>query len=219
MTEPSDLCFYALIGILSILLVFLLLKCKKQNMGEKYSKSSSIRDKYAVSYNLPPMLPISATCPNCKNGKCAKGKCHCASGWTGKDCDSKNCPNNCSGNGSCNHSNGICNCQEGQSPDCHLPNCPNGCGPNGSCVSDGVCQCSNGFIPDDKGNCTIPYQQPTVNPTTGKCSCSQPPIVNTGVCCRSFPVEGQPGKEACSASWWTTCDENKPSCPVSKSCT
>lgn len=54
-------------------------------------------------------------CPrNCSDrGTCLSGKtCVCQAGYTGPYCDLEICPNSCSGNGNCNHTSGLCLCND-----------------------------------------------------------------------------------------------------------
>ena len=78
-------------------------------------------------------------------------KCHCFSGWTGVDCDIKDCqwgPSRCL-HGTCNKLAGTCSCDYGWTgPTCSEPTCPNDCSGHGSCVGDGPlakCACAAGF--------------------------------------------------------------------------
>lgn len=60
--------------------------------------------------------PISATCS--ENGFLSDSTCSCFAGFSGTSCSQVTCPNECSGNGSCDGPN-VCKCEAGWSgPDC-----------------------------------------------------------------------------------------------------
>ena len=66
--------------------------------------------------------------------------------YIGEDCSIKECINNCSLNGECDHSLGKCNCFDGFSDkDCSKKICINNCNNNGKC-KDGLCFCNKGFV-------------------------------------------------------------------------
>lgn len=51
-------------------------------------------------------------CDKCIHGNCDKnGKCICDQGWSGKSCNKRKCPNDCSGHGKCNRLTGKCKCR------------------------------------------------------------------------------------------------------------
>jgi hypothetical protein len=55
---------------------------------------------------------------NLGRGKCVKGQCLCAEGYTGPDCSQVTCPNDCNGRGSCvqmTANQSVCVCQNGYS--------------------------------------------------------------------------------------------------------
>ena len=78
----------------------------------------------------------------------------CEAAFTGLDCSSKLCPNDCGGesNGLC-MADGVCECQEGFGPltpggvnDCRGRLCATACGPQGACDSGvGECACEPGW--------------------------------------------------------------------------
>ena len=78
----------------------------------------------------------------------------CEAAFTGLDCSSKLCPNDCGGesNGLC-MADGVCECQEGFGPltpggvnDCRGRLCATACGPHGACDSGvGECACEPGW--------------------------------------------------------------------------
>ncbi|KAJ4459200.1 hypothetical protein PAPYR_5007 [Paratrimastix pyriformis] len=58
------------------------------------------------------------------HGQCTGDGCHCELGWMGTDCsvgmEPLECPNGCSGHGTCNQWTGYCTCEPGfEQPDCH----------------------------------------------------------------------------------------------------
>ncbi len=78
------------------------------------------------------------------HGTIEDGVIKCYPGYTGEDCDTKICENNCNSNGQCVE--GICHCKSGFSGSaCELLSCLNECSGNGMCVK-GVCACNVGFL-------------------------------------------------------------------------
>ena len=112
----------------------------------------------------------SSNCnPRClNNGTCSNSTCVCTLGYSGTRCQTKSllcpngtctseCPNSCSGRGSCLVSAGriaICLCDAGFSgPSCDLHVCQNNCSGNGFCLN-GSCLCDPGF---DGMDCSLPH--------------------------------------------------------------
>jgi hypothetical protein len=71
---------------------------------------------------VPPSCETSALCMNncTSHGTCIDGSlgrvCSCDDGYTGRDCSTLNCPNACSGQGSCFLQSGaapVCVCEQG----------------------------------------------------------------------------------------------------------
>eukprot|EP00656_Telonema_subtile_P016492 TRINITY_DN18714_c0_g2_i1.p1 TRINITY_DN18714_c0_g2~~TRINITY_DN18714_c0_g2_i1.p1 ORF type:complete len:324 (-),score=30.76 TRINITY_DN18714_c0_g2_i1:93-1064(-) len=100
-----------------------------------------------------------AVCNN--QGTCtSQGLCNCLDGWFGQACESRVCPNDCLGHGTCDHSTGRCHCDcvtFGRVPcysgeDCSTQHCPavDGkiCAGQGACIQ-GVCQCNPGYGGED----------------------------------------------------------------------
>ncbi|XP_026867165.2 tenascin-N [Electrophorus electricus] len=98
--------------------------------------------------------------------------CRCDPGWTGLDCSTSACPEDCNDNGYC--VDGHCVCHAGYAGhDCSLLACPDNCSDRGHCV-DGHCVCHAGYAghdcsllacPDncsDRGHCV-----------DGRCVCFQ----------------------------------------------
>mmetsp|Transcript_137033 Transcript_137033/g.382079 ORF Transcript_137033/g.382079 Transcript_137033/m.382079 type:complete len:677 (-) Transcript_137033:372-2402(-) len=83
---------------------------------------------------------------NCTgNGQCniTAGGCQCFEGWRGKYCDSKQCPDDCSGRGVCIAGRCLCNAAFfGVS--CQNKRCPGDCSGHGYCFA-GRCQCTGDF--------------------------------------------------------------------------
>ncbi|XP_076828559.1 tenascin-N isoform X1 [Brachyhypopomus gauderio] len=72
--------------------------------------------------------------------------CKCDPGWTGPDCSTSTCPDDCNDNGYC--VDGRCVCHAGYTgDDCGLLRCPDDCNDKGHCV-DGKCVCFEGFSGD-----------------------------------------------------------------------
>ena len=130
---------------------------------------------------LPPHDPCNGIyCGN--DGVCINGKCICANGWTGVNCQIKPqnpCSNiNCGAHGSC--TNGKCICKDGWiGSNCQIKPqdpCFNvKCGTYGSCKT-GKCICKNGWT---GVNCQVSPKDPCSNIncgahgacTNGKCLC------------------------------------------------
>uniref|UniRef100_A0AAY5EYJ0 Fibronectin type-III domain-containing protein n=1 Tax=Electrophorus electricus TaxID=8005 RepID=A0AAY5EYJ0_ELEEL len=84
--------------------------------------------------------------------------CRCDPGWTGLDCSTSACPEDCNDNGYC--VDGHCVCHAGYAGhDCSLLACPDNCSDRGHCV-DGHCVCHAGYAGHDcsllrcLGDCT-----------------------------------------------------------------
>uniref|UniRef100_A0AAY4A3M5 Tenascin N n=1 Tax=Denticeps clupeoides TaxID=299321 RepID=A0AAY4A3M5_9TELE len=74
-------------------------------------------------------------------------QCQCDPGWTGPDCSTSICPDDCNDNGRC--VDGRCVCHDGYTGhDCGLLMCPDNCNDKGHCV-DGKCVCFEHFTGDD----------------------------------------------------------------------
>jgi len=69
------------------------------------------------------------------------------------------CPDNCSGQGDCDESDGSCSCLPGwRGEACQLPACPNNCYGNGGCNSTSQqCSCYDGYTGTD---CSISVESP-----------------------------------------------------------
>jgi hypothetical protein len=66
---------------------------------------------------------------------------HLIKGYTGRDCSTEICINDCSFHGICK--NQKCYCIDGfTGEDCSFPTCPNGCSGNGYC-RNGKCFCDD----------------------------------------------------------------------------
>ena len=95
-------------------------------------------------------------CPNAcsSHGVCFNGTCTCESNFTGLDCSSKTCPNDCGGesNGLC-MADGVCECRDGFGPltpggvnDCLGRLCTTACSRHGTCdLGTGECACEPGW--------------------------------------------------------------------------
>ena len=82
-----------------------------------------------------------------KNGKClTPSSVYSAS----MKINNKSCPNNCTGNGSCDTATGTCICNKGfkgddcSEPDKQVTKCKNDCSGHGICKND-VCDCNDGW--------------------------------------------------------------------------
>jgi len=79
-------------------------------------------------------------------GHCLQGKCHCAVGWSGPECETPTCDKACSGHGVCTLAG--CRCDDGWSgQDCSQRQCPQNCSSSlgqGRC-HNGRCVCAAGF--------------------------------------------------------------------------
>lgn len=103
------------------------------------------------------LKPVTSACHNhCNgNGRCNRwSSCDCFEGYSGNDCSRKLCPVGpayasvptdsfsahpdieCSGQGDCDHSTGLCSCYTGFSGlSCEKTGCMNDCSGHGSCIS------------------------------------------------------------------------------------
>ena len=117
---------------------------------------------------------------NCVHGTCPQtaDTCVCTQGYTGTDCSiaPPDCPNNCSGHGTC--TGGKCSCTQGYSgTDCSIApsDCPSNCSGHGTCTG-GKCSCTQGYSGND---CSVAPSDCPNNCsshgtcTGGKCSCTQ----------------------------------------------
>ena len=105
-----------------------------------------------------PYLPCSGM------GLCTASSCFCEAGYSGRDCSSKLCPNECGDRAFCSET-GTCRCLLGFTGfDCSIPECPvyNGatCGGHGDCrEEDQVCLCDEGW----KGSgCELPQSSMSI---------------------------------------------------------
>lgn len=90
---------------------------------------------------------------NCTNGVCVDGECECNPGYSGADCETFSCVNECSGHGNCDISLGRCRCHPWYTgEDCSTALCPANCSGHGIC-SNGLCVCDNRHAGYD---CSIP---------------------------------------------------------------
>ncbi|EGT52268.1 hypothetical protein CAEBREN_21863 [Caenorhabditis brenneri] len=95
-----------------------------------------------------PLASVLLCEANCnQRGECVNGKCHCASGFTGRTCDEAVCPVVCSGNGV--FSGGVCVCKSGfKGKECEMRHnwCEVAdCNGRGRCDTDGRCRCNPGW--------------------------------------------------------------------------
>eukprot|EP01130_Rhizamoeba_saxonica_P010210 TRINITY_DN4182_c0_g1_i1.p1 TRINITY_DN4182_c0_g1~~TRINITY_DN4182_c0_g1_i1.p1 ORF type:complete len:851 (-),score=143.83 TRINITY_DN4182_c0_g1_i1:1165-3717(-) len=135
-------------------------------------------------------------CPNdCSgNGFCNifSGECQCTAGkYSGDDCSTHLCPNNCGGecHGTCDTTSGKCTCKDpwyGDSCSKLALKCPMDCSGHGFCRKDtGTCECDKGYYgpgcnlvdvcPDNcNGNGQCDYSSGTClcNPGYYGCSCN-----------------------------------------------
>ena len=137
-----------------------------------------------ISNLISTPTPTKLTCPNCSgHGNCdtSTGLCTCTGGYTGTNCDTIPCPNNCSGNyGTCNTSTGICTCTYGfTGTDCASiikSKCPDNCPYNlcdeitgkcmDKCKTNADCPSKNCVEIDPNsgiGTCTFVYVDPITN--------------------------------------------------------
>jgi Leucine-rich repeat (LRR) protein len=87
----------------------------------------------------------------CDYGTCSGTTCTCYSGWYGDACNMTDCPNDCSGHGTCDHSDGYCTCDSGwYGTECDIKLCPGDgyCNMNGLC-NNGTCYCMSGYTGAD----------------------------------------------------------------------
>jgi hypothetical protein len=85
------------------------------------------------------------------------------------------CPNNCSGNGTCDAINGVCTCNSGFSGvDCSIKSCPNDCSNHGRCVN-GSCICNPPYSGADCSKIDCPpgcEAHGTCDTSSGICKCN-----------------------------------------------
>ena len=68
-------------------------------------------------------------------GACIKGRCQCKSGYTGDNCGTKLCFNDCNGHGKC--VDGQCECHENwKGKICEIKQCSKTCNNHGLCIKD-----------------------------------------------------------------------------------
>uniref|UniRef100_H2YMB5 Tenascin-R n=1 Tax=Ciona savignyi TaxID=51511 RepID=H2YMB5_CIOSA len=85
-----------------------------------------------------------------EHGRCIDGLCQCHRGYGGEDCAKADCPNACSGHGSCNK-HGRCQCWgQWSGEDCSTRSCPNECNGKGIC-DNGNCICDITYSGSDCG--------------------------------------------------------------------
>jgi hypothetical protein len=122
------------------------------------SRNGLVRGMLSVALALSSLLTVAlAHCPHFCNGhgRCTGiNKCECFANWGGGDCSLRLCPVTtswndvatsidgghnryaCSDRGLCDHSRGVCQCQEGfEGAGCQRLACPNDCGGHGQCKS------------------------------------------------------------------------------------
>lgn len=69
----------------------------------------------------------------------------CDDGFFGTECEFKSCQNNCSSNGVCNYTSGVCQCFEGfGGVDCSNMTCKDSCSLKGICLN-GKCYCQEDY--------------------------------------------------------------------------
>jgi len=128
---------------------------------------------------------LNLTCPNdCtgSHGYCNPntGTCYCYPPFLLPNCDTANCPLDCSSHGTCDTSTGACSCNSPWTgPSCGVPNatCPNNCSGVGSCNQiTGVCLCPSSNYNADCSYKVCPYNcsgQGTCDQVLGACDCNQ----------------------------------------------
>lgn len=87
------------------------------------------------------------------------------------------CPTNCSGNGTCDTSTGLCTCTGGYTgPNCAPIPCPNNCSEHGTCdKTKGVCTCTDGYTGINCAPIPCPNDcsgHGSCNDTNGRCTCN-----------------------------------------------
>eukprot|EP01029_Cantina_marsupialis_P018749 TRINITY_DN431_c0_g1_i4.p1 TRINITY_DN431_c0_g1~~TRINITY_DN431_c0_g1_i4.p1 ORF type:complete len:1281 (-),score=405.32 TRINITY_DN431_c0_g1_i4:529-4371(-) len=98
-------------------------------------------------------LITETECPNsCSgHGVCDRysGECSCMDGYIGDTCSQRCCAENCNYNGMCYHVSGSCSCGFGYYGEtCAQRFCQYDCSGHGTCLSDGSCDCDDGWLGD-----------------------------------------------------------------------
>jgi len=153
--------------------------------ARRRAAAGAMRRETATAAVLLLALSIAAVadahCPNSCNGhgECVgTAKCSCWSQWTGGDCSMRKCPTGvawadqatadetahqpaeCSARGLCDHTTGICTCDEGfEGLACNRMTCPNDCSGHGSCRSMKyhAANSERGYAVDNVGHTTYTY--------------------------------------------------------------
>jgi len=92
----------------------------------------------------PRPKPCRGGCGGRQRGECVNGECLCRNGFTGRNCATSTCPNQCSGHGACDtttEGSPLCLCQpEYTGVDCSRQQCPHACSGHGACAQKQILQ-------------------------------------------------------------------------------